>query len=303
MLGIAAGTEFAVYSSKDSSFRNPPLGYCVAEDVGATISTLILPGLSIAPGAVALQKSRSASTFYVEVTPLALEAVETAVAQEPPDSECAWPQFTVASCAHLDDKVHLKVAADTPYGPISFLYRQSSFIRRLGLACLHRDLVVIRDQEHPAQAATRVRDILLAAGHFFQYLLSKPTQENRCGLSQDVEVRLCELAPSNVRFGVIDGKICRRLEAKNYLALESDETADGYYRVKAAKSDSNKPATPYGIEIINHLDMDLFVWAFFFDCSTLSIRESVENLRCILELTFRKAPTLSLVSPHTTHLM
>jgi hypothetical protein len=48
----------------------------------------------------------------------------------------------------------------------------------------------------------------------------------------------------------------------------------GEIRVKAAEAMTALTTAPaYGIEIVNKGNINLFAWAFFFDCSTLEISE------------------------------
>ncbi|PPQ87166.1 hypothetical protein CVT25_014703 [Psilocybe cyanescens] len=146
-------------------------------------------------------------------------------------------------------------------GEVNLFYPPLSKVRTLGLERLHFTF---------PPDPTLICRVLRSAAHFFMYLNHKPQNSI---LRSGVEVHLCELEETN-GYQIVGGKIRREMQSKH--CLKPNELLR--YEVKAAKARASLDTAPaYGIEIINkNKDLDLFVWAFFFDYSTLEIRQYYE---------------------------
>ncbi|KAI0026559.1 hypothetical protein K488DRAFT_75255 [Vararia minispora EC-137] len=270
ILGIVLGAEFAVYPSWRSFWLGQPQGHALVSAVSGTASLLRTVGGSFChmePGAIALQTSKTPETFLVYAADGALECVETALAQDNKGLHRAyeWPQLAVT--ADAEQVVKLVVDADPEDGTIRFLHHKSSVIRELGLQKLC--LSVPQDSERPARRATRVRDILQAGAHFFKHLTCEPKQGFSIFKEQHVQVTLHELIEGEDFHVIADGQIIRQMKTINHLEMDPILKA---YKVNASKwsADDEEP-TLYGVQITNKLAVGLFVWMFFFDCSTFEI--------------------------------
>jgi hypothetical protein len=252
------------------------------ESVGAVTSTVKFPAgrnpSNIPPGAVALQTPGSDDgMFLVHIENEAIAVVERAMVQALSSPQRRAPKFSISSSA--DHDAILSVAVDHVHGAITFCYCDSSPVHRLGLQRLQRTV-----PQNPAHLVpARLRCVLDAGAHFFQYLFTAPKTHARHGIVQanGVRANLCELAQTD-DFRILGGRISRVLQIKRRLDID---IGLGGYRVNAPMAGSTyAQTTPYGVEVVNHLEHELYAWVFFFDCSTFSIRKSC-SIYCKFALT------------------
>ncbi|PPQ83371.1 hypothetical protein CVT25_003944, partial [Psilocybe cyanescens] len=300
ILGIIPNTEFAVYTSKMVTINSMLLGNFIVDSVGTTTSSLkctpaefeliehdsamvtinsMLLGnfivdsvgtttssLKCTPAefeliehdsAVASSITPSQNKFSVYVANESIHScVEVAITKENPEDWCRRPQLNTDGPSN-----NLDLILGLSGGEVNFFYPPLSKVGTLGLERLHFTF--------PPDPML-ICQVLCSAAHFFMYLNHKPQNSI---LQSGVEVHLCELEEIN-GYQVIGGKIRRKMQSKH--RLKPNELLG--YEVKAAKARASLDMVlAYGIEIINkNMDLDLFAWAFFFDCSTFEIRQYYE---------------------------
>ncbi|KAI0027657.1 hypothetical protein K488DRAFT_74374 [Vararia minispora EC-137] len=275
ILGITRATEFSVYSSQTASYLDEPIGRAVVLMAGGTKSTMKFVGgddCDLGHDAVAIRTSEAQDIFLVSAVGDALTYVRTALEQQSTDLRSSYglPQLTVVSNA--EERVNLIVNAESAHGTIQFLYPRYSNVYSLGLRRLH--LSVPQHLKRPELTAVRVRDVLLAGAHFFKYLTCEP--KNHLGVLRGphVQATLHELAESD-DFVMVGNRIDRSMQIVSVLEIDP---VLGAYKVRAGKPGivNGGECAAYGVQLVNNLEHDLFVWMFFFDCSTLEIRTVTE---------------------------
>jgi hypothetical protein len=298
IFGITRNTGFTLYASREAMWDSRPIGRATVLTAGGMWFTMKLEDgevSNVGLRAVAIQTSEPLETFSVRACGESFASVQLAVTQENATLHIArgWPRFNVTSNPH--EQVQLVVNTGRTDGQIYFLYDASSTIHKLGLPRLH--FSVPHNPTCPDLSALRVREILQASAHFFKYLSCKPASRHTDIFSRSVDASLCELVEGS-DIAVVNGRIKHPLVIRKRLTRNQSNA----YEVKA-RSSGDAPGVAkalYGIEIINRLEMDLFVWMFFFDCSSLSIRKFFTNSiaqRKDLTGCGPKARTLSLASP------
>ncbi|KAF7348381.1 hypothetical protein MSAN_01792100 [Mycena sanguinolenta] len=261
ILGITRGTEFAVYSSKMFTINSTLLGTFVVTATGGTTSSLQCTEAAFKSveqnSAVASPAAHCQSQFSVHVADESIRScVEVAVVEENPEDQYGRPQLSHDASADNTDLILRCSGTDE----ISFFHPPLSEVGKLGLERLHYTLPL-----NPS----RIRRVLRTAAHFFKYLRHVPQQSLLCS---NVEVHLCELEETDRYEKGLTG-IRREMRAKPRL----NPGKFGELEVKAAKPKAAITTAPaYGIELVNKSGINLFAWAFFFDCSTLEIRQYYE---------------------------
>ncbi|PPQ91266.1 hypothetical protein CVT25_006383 [Psilocybe cyanescens] len=261
ILGIIPNTEFAVYTSKVFTINSTLLGNFIVDSVGTTTSSLKCTPAEFEliehDSAVASPTTPSQNKFSVHVADGSIcSCVEVAIAKENPEDRCGRPQLNTDGPSN-----NLDLILGLSGGEVNFFYPPLSKVGTLGLERLHFTF---------PPDPTLICRVLRSAAHFFMYLNHRPQNSI---LRSGVEVHLCELEETN-GYQIMGGKIRREMQSKR--RLNPNELLR--YEVEAAKAGASLDTVPaYGIEIINkNKDVDLFVWAFFFDCSTLEIRQYYE---------------------------
>ncbi|KAI0026501.1 hypothetical protein K488DRAFT_92434 [Vararia minispora EC-137] len=166
--------------------------------------------------------------------------------------------------------VRIDTSSNSKDGTIQFLHHESSDIRKLGL----REMYLSVPQGGAARRATHVRDILQAGAHFFKYLTCEPQTGRRVFREGAVQADLYELVESK-DWVLSRGRAVRQMCATKRLKMDPTLKA---YKVEASKRiGRDEESTQYGVQITNNkLEDGLFVWMFFFDCSTFEIRTCAE---------------------------
>jgi hypothetical protein len=263
MLGIKPGTELAIYTSETEAtsllkssvdqFR------VVVDQVGSTTCRCSFKGAAARDhaleAAVASPTSPSQEPFFVVVASSApLAVVEEAIDKENRADQLGRPRILIANAP--DGADYIQIVAEKG-GSLGFLHRSSSDVARYGVD----HLIYTAPPDPPI-----VRSVLRAAAHFFKFLRVEPSYTS-FRLRDFVETRIYDLEEQG--FNILDGRVTRALNPKRRLELDTSDA----YEVQAAQADEapNK-AVRYGIELAKKEELGgLFVWAFFFDCSTLEI--------------------------------
>lgn len=266
ILGITRESRFDVYTSKAVTLHEEPVGQFEVSHIRSTHCTCdgLTADLDLL-AAVASPSGPGADTFYVHVESAGLRpAIRKAIEEENPADQFGRPQIDIEGAAN---SVDLTVAVNDS-GNIVFRHHPSSVIGQHRLEGLCYELSAA-----PSDMGL-VRRVLRAAAHFFKYLRNEPTTEgNR--LRAFLEVRLHELEETN-EIAIMNNKLVRVLKPTKQLVAD----ANGSYSVMAAGPEEDPgTAQPYSIELVNHLQKNgLFVWVFFFDCTTLQIGECLRLL-------------------------
>ncbi|VDB91742.1 unnamed protein product [Peniophora sp. CBMAI 1063] len=110
---------------------------------------------------------------------------------------------------------------------------------------------------------------LRSAAHFFRHLGSSPSPKSAHLLRQHVDVRICELDG-----GVEIGKDGVLFNNSRPSARFIDGKMCGLFKPTLSRVNGPKPTqTLYGVDVLNRSGVKMYVWLFYFDCSTLQIKE------------------------------
>ncbi|KZV66269.1 hypothetical protein PENSPDRAFT_96886 [Peniophora sp. CONT] len=239
------------------------LGSFTVDKVEAMSSTLSLDGtsdlniLASTPHAVAVLTRvgpHSAFLVHVDIEKYpALRVVAEALAKEAANPTEAFERSIVLSPAST---ATISLVPDTD-DSVAFVILDER-IRGLGLTRLSGSV--------PYDARS-LRAVLRSAAHFFHHLGSSPARK---GLSKAVEERVWEMSQS------VDFEAIIPMPVLTRVGQPIDVKSKGaFYPDIPQRGDVNPDRTMYGIDVkskyLEKQGFDLFVWLFYFDCSTLEI--------------------------------
>ncbi|VDB87809.1 unnamed protein product [Peniophora sp. CBMAI 1063] len=268
--GVSSGATFAVYSDRETfASGGPSLGELTVDKAGP-ITSLLLP---MEDSAIDWPESASEavavmihvgqqSAFRVHVDALAHPALSTAIealAQEvlhPTNSDSSWVGLALSS----RDTAHLSLI---PLGDAVQFEILDQRIRGLGLERLNGTV---------SGDSTSLRSALRSAAHFFYHLRSSPMKQ---GLSRAVDYRVHVL--EKYRTSRSDIPITAYKPTGELVDVKS---RDAFYPEMPRRSGNDIQRAFYGVDVINTAPKGygdgLFVWMFYFDCSTLEIARLCE---------------------------
>lgn len=263
--GVSEGDVFTIYKDRAAyNSARSPIGELVVDSVKAVTSSMSpfegtdLHHLDSALYPVAVLAHvgvLDAFRIHVDVKkhPQLLDLVATALTKETLGSHNRFGRSIVLSTVEMASISIVPAAGDS----VDFIILDGR-IRALKLSKLSG--TVLRDVQS-------LRAALRSASHFFYHLGSSPTASKR-GLSQAVSMRLWETV-SRVDFtGGIPMPVYKRVTEV------VDFKTSGSFRPRLADPGLENSAVAYGVDVVNispHGGFDLFVWLFYFDCSTLEI--------------------------------
>ncbi|KZV62932.1 hypothetical protein PENSPDRAFT_641580 [Peniophora sp. CONT] len=247
--GVTDEAQFSLYPGRDFSSSDTPLTTVVATAVNAfstvlTFSDSSASPLSLPSACFAFQTSMGQAEALRLHIPLSkdLRPVMEALAKELQlQQEAGSPSILLGDEAQADLSVR---ARD---GVIEYLIGDSLInIHGLNRLC------------QTTKAETRfIHPVLRAASHFFWHLHRSPKKNL---LRSKVTVEVFRIEEDE------DGELDEDLQSP--LVTRGDNLLQaGVVNVVADHK------TMYGVRVINNVSVPLHVWAFFFDCSDLSISE------------------------------
>ncbi|VDB96090.1 unnamed protein product [Peniophora sp. CBMAI 1063] len=248
--GVTEEARFSLYSSRDFSPNDTPLGTMVAATVNAFSSELTLSD------AAAMEIDLPSPCFAFQTSMGQAEALRMYI---PPSEDLRSVIEALAKELQLQEdsgsppillgdqkSAHISVRARDD-GEIEYMINDS-LITIHGLTSFCRTTKPDERFIHP---------VLRAASHFFWHLHRSP-QKNMLRSKVSVEVHSLEQDE--------EGEIDENLDAP-WVPSSANLLKNGVVNVVA---DSE---TVYGIKMTNAVTVPLHVWAFYFDCSDLSIME------------------------------
>ncbi|KZV61918.1 hypothetical protein PENSPDRAFT_658546 [Peniophora sp. CONT] len=263
--GVSEGDVFSVYGDNTAYYSgSTPSGKLIVDSVKAVTSSMSpfegsdLSVLDSAPDPVAvLARVGIVNVFRVHVDTKKHPELRDLVAQ-------ALAKEALHSINRFESSITL---SSTETASISIVPAPSNTVdfrildkRVLGLGLSKLSGTVLRDVQS-------LRAALRSAAHFFYHLGSSPAA-NKQGLRDAVSMCLWETV-SDVDFsGGIPMPVYQRV------TKAFDSRTSGSFHPKVTERGQGDTSVAYGVDVVNVSPkggFDLFVWLFYFDCSTLEI--------------------------------
>ncbi|KZV66217.1 hypothetical protein PENSPDRAFT_667856 [Peniophora sp. CONT] len=272
--GIGKGDVFAVYRDRDAfTSEDEPLGRLVASVVSLDSSLASLADDSLSSvlgmaGAVAvLSRVHSPDAFRVNIAindavlrervsevleRMVKESADSAESSSLPNS--SKPRVTQAAAS----KASIVIVSDGE-DMVTFTYQSEHIYGTLGIERLSGPVRTNKDT---------LASALRSAAHFFRHLGPSPSSSHFL-LRDHVDVRIWELEGG---VGISDeGRFVNTYKPKgNFI----DAKLCGMFRPTLSHVNGQNPTqTLYGVDVVNRSGLGLYLWLFYFDCSTLQILE------------------------------
>ncbi|VDB86219.1 unnamed protein product [Peniophora sp. CBMAI 1063] len=250
--GVADDTEFAVYPSPDYMAGDTPLARMITMKTARPFGADVLYAPSSPTSSLAIGETSSYFAVMTRMGKLAelrlhiglsedLVPVMRAVAKDRIRDDSSGPGILL-----VDETEASLSARATRDGRIEYLIRDS-LIREHGIEKLNATTLPTHEDIHP---------VLVAASRFFWHLRRSPTSSERL-----------EDGPISIEIYSVVNQSLASFWTTSYGRSGEDTVQSGIANVVA------DGRTPYGITVKNTSHKPLYLWLFYFDCSTLSITE------------------------------
>ncbi|KZV67675.1 hypothetical protein PENSPDRAFT_754732 [Peniophora sp. CONT] len=246
--GVTEGAIFSIRASRDFHVDSPSLASMIAKDVSAFRTELSCaagdapPGLPQSPLFAFQTVMGRAEALRLHISPSdKLESVIKALAME------ILPYHRADNHILLGDKAQADLSVRSSQEGVEFLIHNSR-ITYYGLDKLSQSVPPVPQ---------RVQSVLRAAAHFFWHLRRAPDKHS---LRQKIHVSFHRVEED------MGGDLDENLR-RPFRAVGDNLIVSGAVEVEA----DNK--TPYGMTVHNGFNAPMCIWAFYFDCSNLSISE------------------------------
>lgn len=254
--GVAEGTTFSVYPSRDFKLDDPPIASMIAVKVRPFTTDLTYLGPA-SPNVRSVLGNKEAPCFAVQSSAATAAALRLHVSTDS-SQRPVWEALEQLGQTHRFSGGPSVLVVNDPMQASLVVHANGSDVTytiREPLVTGSRGLLHLCDTTKAR--ANAIQPVLSAASHFFWHLLHAP-KKNKLNGRLEIEVHRLEVDE--------DADLGEDLR-RPWVTRGPNLHRTGVVDVVADDK------TPYGIVVRNNFPVPLHIWAFYFNCSTLSICE------------------------------